>query len=657
MVDTSSVITMKGKDETQRAFNSVNASMRRTKVESKALTQQFRFMRGGMGQMGHQVQDIAVQLQMGQNAMLIFGQQGSQIASLFGPHGAILGAFLAVGAALYTSLTANVEEGISAFEELEETMDSVMSSMNLLENQTFELSDELREQAKVSKELAQSGITLAILESEKATKLFITQLKLLGRESSAYRSDFTDALDGASESSETLIDRLFKSGDAYAGLGRSAARASREGLELVKDALKDTPATLEQFTNAVGLYQNAIEKGAGEEEYLAAAESISMLARATNDPVFIQFANDLLSGAVGLIEQKVVVDALVASQGDLASALRNTQEELKKEQEAKKAAAKIQEDEDKLILQMANRIRKADKQRADAAKRKAEDELKAAARIKAAFVSKSESAEKSAQKIITSAMNEYDQLVRIAADQKQNLESEKNEGILKATTYAAAITAIDTKLSDDKESLRLRDQERAEAHANKLIAEGNRLRDAKKAQTLAIVASAQSGAAMLSGVLEEGSRSQKAAFAVEKALAVATIIINTNAAASKAGVFAAGSGIAAWFASSAGIMAAGYAQAGIVAGTSLASFEGGGFTGNGIRAGGMDGKGGKLAMLHPNEKVTDLTMDKESSSVNVTFNIQANDTKGFDQLLASRRGTIVGLINQAMNNRGKAGVV
>lgn len=657
MVDTSSVITMKGKDETQRAFNSVNASMRRTKVESKALTQQFRFMRGGMGQMGHQVQDIAVQLQMGQNAMLIFGQQGSQIASLFGPHGAILGAFLAVGAALYTSLTANVEEGISAFEELEETMDSVMSSMNLLENQTFELSDELREQAKVSQELARSGITLAILESEKATKLFITQLKLLGRESSAYKSDFTDALDGASESSETLIDRLFKSSDSYAALGNSAARASREGLKLVIDALKETPATLEQFTNAVGLYQKAIAKGAGEEEYLAATESISKLARATNDPVFVQFANDLLSGAVGLTEQKVIVDALVASQGDLGAALKNTKEELKEQQEALKAVAKVQKDEDEQILEMAIRIRAADKKRADAAKKKLEDEIKLAAKIEAAFVSKSESAEKSAQKIITSAMNEYDQLDRIAADQKQSLDLERSEGILKATTYAAAITAIDTKLSDDKESLRQRDLDQAKAHADRIKAEENRVLEAKKAQTLAVVASAQSGAAMLSGILEEGSRAQKAAFAVEKALAIATIIINTNAAASKAGVFAAGSGIAAWFASSAGITAAGYAQAGIVAGTSLASFEGGGFTGNGIRAGGMDGKGGKLAMLHPNEKVTDLTLGGESSSVNVTFNIQANDTKGFDQLLASRRGTIVGLINQAMNNRGKAGVV
>ena len=37
----------------------------------------------------------------------------------------------------------------------------------------------------------------------------------------------------------------------------------------------------------------------------------------------------------------------------------------------------------------------------------------------------------------------------------------------------------------------------------------------------------------------------------------------------------------------------------------LLSFDGGGFTGNGPRSGGMDGQGGFLAMMHPQETVTD----------------------------------------------------
>ena len=35
------------------------------------------------------------------------------------------------------------------------------------------------------------------------------------------------------------------------------------------------------------------------------------------------------------------------------------------------------------------------------------------------------------------------------------------------------------------------------------------------------------------------------------------------------------------------------------AGLKIPGFDGGGYTGGGSRAGGLDGKGGQLAMLHP----------------------------------------------------------
>ena len=44
-------------------------------------------------------------------------------------------------------------------------------------------------------------------------------------------------------------------------------------------------------------------------------------------------------------------------------------------------------------------------------------------------------------------------------------------------------------------------------------------------------------------------------------------------------------------------------------------------------------------------------------SVSVNFNIVANDTRGFDELLMSRRATIQGIINGALHQRGKMGVV
>jgi hypothetical protein len=61
-----------------------------------------------------QAQDIAVQAQMGTNALQIFAQQGSQIASLFGPGGAIVGGVAAIAGALVFA----GQKGNEAFAEL-----------------------------------------------------------------------------------------------------------------------------------------------------------------------------------------------------------------------------------------------------------------------------------------------------------------------------------------------------------------------------------------------------------------------------------------------------------------------------------------------------------------------------------------------------------
>ena len=90
----------------------------------------------------------------------------------------------------------------------------------------------------------------------------------------------------------------------------------------------------------------------------------------------------------------------------------------------------------------------------------------------------------------------------------------------------------------------------------------------------------------------------------------------------------------------------------------LDSFDGGGYTGMGSRAGGVDGKGGFPAILHPNETVIDHTKGQSMGAApTVNFNISTVDAAGFDQLLASRKGLITSIINNAMNNQGKMGVV
>lgn len=124
---------------------------------------------------------------------------------------------------------------------------------------------------------------------------------------------------------------------------------------------------------------------------------------------------------------------------------------------------------------------------------------------------------------------------------------------------------------------------------------------------------------------EAKSRSEKAQhvtshmrelFGKNKAVNIASAVMDTYAGATKA--------LAAYppplsFAFAAATVAAGLAQ---VANIKAQSFEGGGYTGMGARSGGMDGKGGFMAMLHPNESVIDHTKG-QGGGVTVINNVDA----------------------------------
>ena len=85
------------------------------------------------------------------------------------------------------------------------------------------------------------------------------------------------------------------------------------------------------------------------------------------------------------------------------------------------------------------------------------------------------------------------------------------------------------------------------------------------------------------------------------------------------------------------------------------SFAGGGFTGMGARAGGIDGKGGFPAILHPNETVLDHTRGQGGSPVSVVVNIDAKGAqdsgRGAMAAVPQIRAAVVAAMNDA-NRRG-----
>ncbi|WP_291015017.1 hypothetical protein [Hydrogenophaga sp.] len=74
--------------------------------------------------------------------------------------------------------------------------------------------------------------------------------------------------------------------------------------------------------------------------------------------------------------------------------------------------------------------------------------------------------------------------------------------------------------------------------------------------------------------------------------------------------------------------------------SSLLSFDGGGYTGSGSRAGGMDGRGGFVAMLHPNETVVDHSKGQGASGQPVT--VIQNFTVGDVASVAMVRQAVAG---------------
>ncbi len=119
----------------------------------------------------------------------------------------------------------------------------------------------------------------------------------------------------------------------------------------------------------------------------------------------------------------------------------------------------------------------------------------------------------------------------------------------------------------------------------------------------------------------EQSTLYRGLFAIEKGFAVARALINIPESYSEAysatvGIPIIGPALAPVAGATAA--AAQVAQAASIRSTT-ASFDGGGFTGFGPRSGGEDGKGGFMAMLHPNETVIDHT---KGNSGGMAVNVQ-----------------------------------
>ena len=242
----------------ETGMHKVRKATDQTSTAIKKANTHLRMMRGGFGQVGHQVQDIAVQLQMGQNALLVFGQQGSQIASLFGPGGAVIGAFLAVGAALGMALMPALFGANQAMKDLED------QSKNLYER-FDELDGVLRLEALRQAAERQKELNDAIAEANKVIAGKEYQINRLEKRLNTN----TEAVDQLKESIQEQQGIIAL---ANLELGKLAKQTdgTTDAFEKQEQKLKDQIKTFDKSAQAIrdyGLKQMFINKEITKSEY------------------------------------------------------------------------------------------------------------------------------------------------------------------------------------------------------------------------------------------------------------------------------------------------------------------------------------------------------------------------------------------------------
>ena len=628
-----------------------------------------RLMRGGMGQLGHQVQDVAVQLQMGQNAMLIFGQQGSQVASLFGKNGALIGAVLAVGAALATYLAPKLFSSKDALEELKKTAGETAKILNVdFVNSTVNLATQFSKLSQESETLANAKIRLALVNSVEAATTALDGMR--DAASGLHLSDTMIAAKNISDEFQHMADKL--------GINREEAKKLRAmyialatGQEGAGRAITSYVNELQEARDPNKEYNtNLTEIAASLEEY------VHELNRAEKTQKLYKEAID---GTITTTKkQSDALEKAKQDKKDLADTVKDHIQALKDENtqltlgskalqelqlsrkgysaEQIKEISRLQEVNRGLLESKALREEDAEAVRAQAieadnyvngvvaqadALGKSNIELLLASDLvkgldteqKKAFdnaiqrLKEFQAAQEKAQKV-ESAKGKLESLRQSLLTEEQALEeSMVNQNLILVENLALGVineqTFRDMQLQvieDFNEKKKgLLDQGVTDELEGMNFLEKATIEGAKRLESfnkLSATEQTQHVLGELSGQFNGIAKNNKRLFAISKAFNIANAIMNTATAATVAyksyppplNYVMAG-----------GVIAAGMGQ---VAQIKSQSFEGGGFTGNGGRSGGMDGKGGFPAILHPNETVVDHTKG-QGGGITVVNNIDA----------------------------------
>jgi hypothetical protein len=605
-------------------------------------------------QTGYQLQDFFVQLQSGTSFFTAFGQQGSQLAGIFGPAGAVFGAVIAIGSAIaaigYNALTASeeVKEFGEEFGEAKTYLDAFKDSLDLLAQENGELEETFGnytsyirnlEEAALSASESLSRIELGESVSALSKKLddgllngFTPLGKLLFGEKGGALKDL-----GLQESGLTERDILNLKVNVETGAFEDAAQQ----VEFILDKINKSQSDL----TAEGLkYQlSYIELGKELAKHLALTNGTAQAAKDAAEAQK-QAAKDAKTYAAGEAAMLKILKKRADDRNKAEITFLKIMEDVKNErQKGLDAEQKINDLVDKRRNSMLDQG----------------DLLKHEVFLRTAYKDETYIQERLEQKkldlYIKQADLNQDQADRLRAahnyllDQKKALEDINDQEKIRLHLQDLQVKAIEespagqalrkygargTKSDKDpifgtgpREGESIYDTDKTNKAIKETIDLTRELTDAQK-QQVAIADSISGAFGDFFMDLVDGTTSAKDAFramAADIIRQLYRILVLEQMVQSIAGAIT-GAFNPASAAGTKGTVAPPRRPTGV-----FGNYDGGGYTGSGPRSGGLDGKGGFMAMLHPRETVVDHTKGQSTGGDVVTVNQTINVTTGVQQ--------------------------
>lgn len=240
-----------GAKQTAAEMDKLAASSAKAATATNTVTTSTSKLGAKAGVIGYQVQDIAIQAQMGTNALTILGQQGSQIASAFGPQGAIIGAVLALGAAaaqVFFKMGDDAEATAKKAEFLADAIENIAKEAGRLQSEELDMGSEaILKSIGLANELAASFFKASEEERKlsEASLNRVNKLKQAEIDLKKMRGEITDA-QAIDKERQIAQDQINQKAQLQIQAEQQRAQEAQKALTIAKDELAMRGRMLDQ---------------------------------------------------------------------------------------------------------------------------------------------------------------------------------------------------------------------------------------------------------------------------------------------------------------------------------------------------------------------------------------------------------------------------